>query len=59
MSIYPRTEYEMSEEDLKLILSACRPTPVLFGNDGMSLGSSQQENSNSAWRSLGNKIGEG
>ena len=53
----PRTEYEMSEKDLKEILSACKPTPVIFGNGGMNLGGSQQENANSAWAKLGKKMG--
>src|SRR3990167_9531584 len=57
MSIYPRTNYEMSDEDLKLILDACKPTPVLFGNNGRSLGGYQQENANSAWDKLGKKMG--
>ena len=57
MSIYPRTEYEMTEENLKIILEACRPVPVLFGNNGMNLGGSQQENSNIAWEKLGQSMG--
>jgi hypothetical protein len=28
--MYPRTEYEMTEEDLKEFLEACRPTPAMF-----------------------------
>jgi hypothetical protein len=55
--MYPRTEYEMSEKDLKKILSACKPTPVIFGNGGMNLGGSQQENANMAWAELGKKMG--
>ena len=55
--MYPRTDYEMTEKDLKVILDACKPTPVLFGNGGQSLGGSQQENANMAWSKLGKKMG--
>ena len=55
--MYPRTEYEMSEKDLEEILSACKPTPVIFGNGGMSLGGNQQDNANFAWAELGKKMG--
>lgn len=55
--MYPRVEYEMSEEDLKEILGACRPTPVIFGCGGIPLGGSQQKNANYAWAKLGEKMG--
>jgi hypothetical protein len=55
--MYPRTDYEMTEKDLKVILDACKPTPVLFGNGGQSFGGSQQENANRAWSELGKKMG--
>lgn len=55
--MYPRTEYEMSEEDLKEILDACRSTPVLFGSGGVNLGGNQQANANTAWATLGRKMG--
>jgi hypothetical protein len=55
--MYPRVEYEMLEEDLKVILEACKPTPVMFISDGQSIGGSQQDNANSAWNKLGKKMG--
>lgn len=55
--MYPRTEYEMSEKDLKKILDACKSTPVMFGNSGMALGGNQQDNANFAWAELGKKMG--
>jgi len=55
--MYPRTNYEMTKEDLKTILEACKPTPVMYGNEGCNLGGDQQENANSAWRKLGEKMG--
>ena len=55
MSIYPRTEYEMTEDDLKQILDACRPVPMIMV--GNYLPSSPQENANRAWAALGRKMG--
>jgi hypothetical protein len=53
--MYPRTNYEMTEEDLQIILDACKLTPVMM--IGSYTGSSPQENANRAWRSLGEKMG--
>ena len=53
--MYPRVEYEMTEEDLKKILDACKPTPLI--KIGNYCGSSPQENANYAWESLGKKMG--
>ena len=55
--MYPRTEYEMTEDDLKTILDACKPTPVMFLSGGTPLGSNPQENANRAWAALGKKMG--
>lgn len=55
MSMYPRTSYEMTEEDLRVILDACKPTPVML--IGGRSGPSPQENANAAWRRLGEKMG--
>ena len=49
------SEYEMSEEDLKVLLDSSKPvTYMVFG--GMEP-SSTQENANRAWKSLGKKMG--
>lgn len=53
--MYPRTEYEMTEDDLNVILAACKRTPVMM--IGGSVGSSSQENANRAWATLGKKMG--
>ena len=53
--MYPRVEYEMTEEDLNKILDACRPVPIIM--IGNYTPSSQQENSNMAWKALGEKMG--
>lgn len=53
--MYPRTNYEMTEEDLKVLLAACKPVPVMMIG-GHSMGSTQ-ENANLAWAALGKKMG--
>lgn len=55
--MYPRTNYEMTQQDLDVILDACKPTPVMFLSGGTPMGGSPQENANSAWASLGKKMG--
>jgi hypothetical protein len=55
MSIYPRTEYEMTEADLERILDACKPVPMIMLHIGTP--SSPQENANRAWAELGNRMG--
>ena len=54
--MYPRVEYEMTEDDLKELLEMCRPTPVMLIG-GHNIGKSTQENANAAWRRLGKKMG--
>lgn len=53
--MYPRTEYEMTQEDLEAILKACQPVPYMVMG-GMAP-RSQQENANAAWAALGEKMG--
>ena len=53
--MYPRTEYEMTEEQLKKLLDACTPVPAMM--IGNCLPSSPQENANRAWRALGEEMG--
>ena len=55
--MYPRTEYEMTQEQCDAILAACRPTPVMFVSGGAPIGGSQQENANAAWADLGRQMG--
>lgn len=50
-----RREYEMSEEQHKVLLDACKPVPyMVFG--GMEP-TSPQENANRAWQRLGEEMG--
>ena len=53
----PRVDYEMSEEQLKEILDACKPTPVMFLGGGTPIGGTPQENANMAWAKLGKEMG--
>lgn len=56
--MYPRTDYEMSEEQLEEIMAACKPVPmILVGGLGGPMPSSPQENANRAWAKLGKDMG--
>lgn len=52
-----RRNYEMSEEDLKLLLHASKPTPVPILSGGILMSGTPQEKANNAWRRLGVKMG--
>ena len=51
-----RKEFEMTQDDLDALLAACKPVPALFVSGG-AIGPSPQDNANSAWCSLGTKMG--
>lgn len=53
--MYPRTEYEMTQEDLDTLMQAMKPVPMIMLQCGSP--PSQQENANSAWAALGRKMG--
>lgn len=53
--MYPRTNYEMTKEEMKELLEACKPVPCMM--IGGSTGPSPQENANNAWKNLGEKLG--
>ena len=50
----PRVNYEMTEDDLKKIMAACKPVPCMMVGS-VTMGS-QQENANNAWAELGKRI---
>lgn len=52
---YPRVNYEMTEEELKELLDACKPTPCM--KIGSYYSRTPQENANTAWQKLGEKHG--
>lgn len=53
--MYPRTEYEMTDDDLANLMEACKPVPLMM--IGGFAPSSPQENANRAWADLGKKMG--
>lgn len=53
--MYPRTEYEMTPEDLAALMEAMQPVPMIMLQCGTP--PSQQENANRAWADLGRKMG--
>jgi hypothetical protein len=52
-----RKEFEMSAEQEAELLTACRPTPVMYLSGGVPMGPSPQENANAAWCALGKELG--
>jgi hypothetical protein len=53
--MYPRTNYEMTEQDLKTLLDSMQSAPMIMLNIGRHR--SQQERANDAWAVLGQKMG--
>lgn len=53
--MYPRTQYEMTEEDMQTLLESMKPVPMIMLQCGSP--PSQQENANRAWNALGEKMG--
>lgn len=51
----PRTNYEMSKQDLKELLGQCKSTPMM--KIGGVCSPTPQDNANAAWEKLGNKMG--
>ncbi len=50
-----RKEFEMTDEQHKKLMSACRPVPyIVFGGVEPR---GPQENANDAWATLGNEMG--
>lgn len=50
-----RKDFEMTEDDLKVLLAAMRPVPYMVIS-GIAP-RSRQENANDAWAALGHKMG--
>lgn len=50
-----REEFEMSKEQLKVLLDACKPVPMIMLQCGEPR--SAAENANRAWISLGKEMG--
>lgn len=52
-----RREYEISGEQLNVLLDAGKPTPVMYLSGGVPMGGSPYDNAMLAWRALGLKMG--
>ncbi len=52
-----RANFIMTEEDLKKLLQACKPTPVMYLPGGIPMCASPRENANAAWARLGKSMG--
>ncbi len=52
-----RKEFELTADELKGLLDACKPTPVMYLPGGQRMFSTPQENANRAWQRLGEKRG--
>jgi len=50
-----RKQFEMTEADLEELMRACKPVPYIMPQCGPIR--TPQENANSAWTNLGNKMG--
>ena len=55
MTTYPRTEYEMTEEDFEKLIDSCKPVPMMMIGGVVPVG--PQENANRAWKELGRHMG--
>ena len=53
--MYPRTEYEMTEEQMKVLMDACKPVPCIMV--GGYSPQTPQQNANNAWAKLGEEMG--
>lgn len=53
--MYPRTEYQMTQEDMEKLLESMKPVPMIMLQCGEPR--SQQENANAAWAELGARMG--
>lgn len=53
--MYPRTNYEMTDKQLDILMQSSKPVPCIMIGD--STPSSPQENANNAWSSLGLEMG--
>jgi len=55
MNTYPRSNYEMSEDQLAKLIEACKPVPYIMV--GGLPPTSTQENANNGWSNLGLQMG--
>lgn len=52
-----KQQFEMTEDELKELYDACKPTPVMYLSGGTPMFNTPQENANHAWKKLADKYG--
>lgn len=52
-----RHVFELTPKQLNRILDASKPTPAMWGSDGIPFLGTPQENANRAWKLLANELG--
>ena len=52
-----RKTFQISDSDMKALLDAMRPEPVMYASGGVPMFRSAQERANEAWEALGKKLG--
>ena len=52
-----RTEFEMTDDDLAVLMDASKPTPAMWLSGGVPMCGTPQENANRAWGRLAEKLG--
>lgn len=52
-----RVEYKMSQEQLDVLLEACKFSPVMYLPNGQQMFRTPQEKADAAWEQLGEKLG--
>lgn len=50
-------QFRLSDEELKELLDAGKPTPAMYLSGGQPMFGSPQENANQVWKRLGRKYG--
>ena len=53
----PRQEFELTDEDFKILLNASKPVPYIAAGGPYGEPASPQENANRAWAALGTRLG--
>ena len=52
-----RKTFTLTDEQLRFLLDACKPTPAMWASGGRPLFDSPQENANRAWQKLADEMG--
>ena len=52
-----RKEFQMTDDQLKELLDACKATPAMWLSGGTPMFDTPQENANRAWKKLADEMG--